>query len=82
MPSRDINEVYFALADDERFKGAIMARGRGIVDDVLVFEIRIEDFEVGPETTAALQEVAERENLTLTLDKGKALLRQRPQVVA
>jgi hypothetical protein len=79
VPTRDINDVFRSLVEDERFKDAGLARGRGIVDNVLVYEIRITDFEFDAGMLAELQDLADREDLILNVENGNATLRQRPR---
>jgi hypothetical protein len=78
MASSDIDCAFIALANSERFKDAGLARGRGVVDDVLVYEVRISAFDFGADASAELRELAEREDLILYVDNGEAILRQRP----
>lgn len=76
--SRVIHDVFSSLADDERFNGAGLALGRGVVDNAMVYEIRITEFEFDAASLAALEEVSAQEGLALAVDGGTATLRQLP----
>jgi hypothetical protein len=80
--ARDIDDIFRSLDEDERFKGAGLSRGRGVMEDVLVWEIRISDFDLDAETLDYLNGFAEREGLILNVDNGNVVLSRRPQGVA
>jgi len=78
MAGRDLRNVTEEMAKDERLKEGNLAVGSVPSESGLTYEIRYSAFEIGEEQHAALEEVASREDLELTVLDGAATLRHRP----
>lgn len=78
MASRDIHDVFRQIASDERVKEHQgLALGRGVVDGVFIYEIRVTDFDFDDDAVNALREIADREELSFDSSEGMVVLRQR-----
>lgn len=74
----EIHDIYRRLCEDDRFAEVNAALRRGVVDDTLIYEIALSEFESEPNTRAAAADFAGKHDLDV-VDAGSGLLLLRPR---
>lgn len=73
-----MHDLYQRLCADERFDGVGAGLGRGVVDDILVFEITLSGLEGDPEVRRAAEDFAGEHGLVVVeTGDGSLVMRHR-----